>query len=99
MNEVERLQGEVAALSRRMARCETLLAFKQQDHGWSAAAAAVAEEIGVGAAVMNDGAAIEGRRKLAMALAKRRWSCARIARVMGVCERTAQRWTENIPSP
>jgi hypothetical protein len=101
MNQVEEMQGKIAALSGRIERLEkvneaqlkTINGLTAAFGPDSTAAQMIAQEMGFAVEVL----VIADRRRERWALARRLkekgWSLARIARALGCCERSVERWT------
>lgn len=98
MNAVEIMQGELAALSRRVVQLEELLRGRGDMSKDEFEAQRVAESLGFDVDVIMVPRHVKERRQLAEELKKKGWSASRIARAMYCCDRTAQRWAERKPS-
>ncbi len=92
MNDVERMQGEIAALSRRLERLEQLARARAAASGDEAEAGKVAQIVGFPVEVLILPGETAARRQLAGELRKRGWSAARISRVLHCDEKTVRRW-------
>jgi|ERR1043166_2238855 DNA-binding NarL/FixJ family response regulator len=95
MNEVERLQGQVAALARRVEALESMLRLVQGSGADAREAGRMVLEVGFPVEILHLPSRVDERRTVALRLRERGWSQARIARVMGCCEKTVERWCEN----
>ena len=93
MNDVERMQGEMAALSRRVERLEHLARSRAASDEDSIEAGRVAQIVGYPVEVLVLPERIEERRALAEELRRRGWSYSRISRVMKCDEKTVRRWS------
>lgn len=83
------------ALTIRVEALESVAQARLAASGEELAAQRIAEELGFEVKLIGlpaSRAGNPGKRKLARELAARGWSAARIARVLRVCERTAERW-------
>lgn len=95
MNDVERMQGEIAALSRRMKQIEIAFKSRLDFCRDEKEAAELAAELGFSVEVLYVPANHRHRAQLGRALADRGWSAARIARAFNTTERTVERWVNN----
>jgi hypothetical protein len=93
VNLVEQLQGEIAVMTNRIRKLEVQFASLAVTRGDEQAAAAVAEELGFPVEILIVPTDRAKRVALARELHRRRWSQARIARVLHACERTIERYT------
>lgn len=96
MNQVELLQGQVAALSRRMECYEKLLRLVQVTGNDPTEAGRVAIEVGFDVEIFH----IKRKKDrwwMAQELRNRGWSIDRIARVFGCSERAVRRWVATPP--
>lgn len=97
MNEIERLQGELVAMSRRMRRLEVIFESRGVVSEDSREAERVAEQLGFEADVIYLPATAgtkthaRARRELAGRLSLKGWTHERIARAMGCSERSVRR--------
>lgn len=92
MNSVEMMQGQLAALSRRVERLEELARARAAGSSDVAEAQKVAQLVGFPVEILVLPKRIEERRRLARELRSRGWSAARIARVMKCGERAVAFW-------
>lgn len=95
MNDVERMAGQITALSRRIERLEKLARCQAANSQDSTEAGRVAEIIGFPVEILVIPERLEERRTLALELRRRKWSFSRIARALNCAERTVWRWTES----
>lgn len=84
------MQGKIAILIRRVGQLEHLAL--QTANPDELAAQTLAQELGFDALVIRLPEKRSERILLARSLKAKNWSAARIARVLKICERTAQRW-------
>jgi hypothetical protein len=99
MTRFEAMEARVAGLSARVLKVERALEGRLAADGDELAAQQQAEALGFGAEVLVlaascQGASNRGKRAVARRLADKGWSAARIARVLRVCERTVERWSQ-----
>jgi SOS response regulatory protein OraA/RecX len=94
MNDVEKMQGELLALARRVERLETLARANARAGADGQEAARVAQIIGCPVEVLVLPERMEERHALARELRRRGWSFTKISRVMNCDEKTVRRWTE-----
>lgn len=92
MNEVEKMQGQVAALSKRIERLEELLRTRAAASGDELEAQRVAQVIGFPVEVLVVPHRYHERLAFMRELRKRGWSFARISRVLNCDEKTVRRW-------
>jgi hypothetical protein len=93
MNSVEQMQGELAALSKRVIELEKAAQQRMEGNPDQLKAQRVAEEIGFSVNVIMLPMRGKERKKVARELKARKWSLSRIARALNCCERTVERWT------
>lgn len=94
MNSIDLLQGELAALARRVTRLEELARHRAVTTGDSTEAERIAQLIGFPVEILIIPDRISERRQFAIELRKRGWSFSRISKVMNCSERTIWRWTQ-----
>jgi len=92
MNQVELLQGEMAALAGRIRKLEVLVGAHVDLSADERAAQTVAQDIGFDPGILVLPEKARERRALARHLKTLKWSASRIARALNCCERTAERW-------
>lgn len=97
-NQVEMLEVKFLALCRRVDSLESWRRSSMGNGKDVAAADAVALELGFDSDIFVQAFKVLQRRQLARALRDRGFSASRIAKVMGCCERTAERWIEPDPN-
>lgn len=91
MNSVEQMQGELAALARRVSRLEDLQRLSAVGTADEKEAQRIAQTLGFAVEVLIIPKRFAERKRLARSLRAKGWSAARIARVFRCCERTAER--------
>jgi len=92
MNQVEIMQGELAALAHRLGLAEERLGRLAAGSGDAQVVAELAWAQGVAPADLGLSRHWPARRQLARRLWNLGWSNARVARGLGLCERTVARW-------
>lgn len=104
MNTIERVEGEVAVLARRLRRIEELLSSREGLVHDERAAGETAARLGYRAEViyLEDAPSNAGRKKaqgerraVAIELRRAGWSATRIARAFCCADRTVQRWLKD----
>jgi DNA-directed RNA polymerase specialized sigma24 family protein len=92
MNQIELMQGELSALSRRVARLEEVARAQAVVGVDGAEAGRLAQQLGFEVEILVLPERMGERRALALQLRARGWSYARIARVLACDEKTVRRW-------
>lgn len=92
MNQVELLQGEMAALAGRVRKLEVLVGAHVELSVDERAAQLVAQDIGFDPGILVLPDKFKERRALARHLRKQKWSASRIARALNCDQRTVGRW-------
>jgi len=87
------LEGKVSSLVRRVEALEGLARARAAASGDELEAQITAELIGFSVDVLVLPECIEERQRLARRLRLKGWSFERISRVLGCCEKSVRRWT------
>ena len=93
MNELEAIQTKLTCLNQRLERWERVCGLCQNSNADMFMARDFAVKEGITLIVLADNRKTVERRELARLLrSKKKWSAARISRVLGCCERSVERW-------
>jgi hypothetical protein len=92
MNQVEQMQGQVAALSLRLSGVEQLLRMLHAAGADEVEAAKVAQAIGFPVDILLLPEALKQRQELARQLKIKGWGYERIGRALNCSEKSIRRW-------